>query len=51
MEKYKKDKEEMDKIQSSNDILIGMKQMADAIAKGNEEMSKVFRVMEGMEFV
>ena len=36
MEKYKKDKEEMDKRQSSSDILIGMKQMTDAITKGNE---------------
>ena len=43
LEKYKKDKEEMEKRQSSSDILIGMKQIADAIAKGNEEMCKVFR--------
>merc|ERR1711873_246471 len=43
MEKYKKDKEEMDKRQSSSDILIGMKQMTDAITKGNEKMCEVFK--------
>ena len=41
MEKYKKDKEEMDKRQSSSDILIGMKQMSDAIMKVNENMCKL----------
>ena len=43
MEKYKKDKEEMDKRQSSSDILIGMKQMSDAITKGNEKMCELFK--------
>ena len=36
MEKYKKDKEEMEKKQNSSEFLIGMKQLGDAIAKGNE---------------
>ena len=35
MEKYKKYEEDMEKRQSSSDILIGMKQMTDAITKGN----------------
>ena len=43
LEKYKKDKEEMDKRQSSSDILIGMKQMTDAITKGNEKMYEMFK--------
>ena len=43
MEKYKKDKEEMDKRQNSSDILIGMKQMSDAITKGNENMCKLLQ--------
>ena len=34
--RYKKYEEDMEKRQSSSDILIGMKQMTDAITKGNE---------------
>ena len=43
IEKYKKYEEDMEKRQSSSDILIGMKQMTDAINKGNEKMCEVFK--------
>ena len=33
----------MEKRQNSSDILIGMKQMTDAITKGNEKMCEVFK--------
>ena len=35
--------DEMEKRQNSSDILIGMKQMTDAITKSNKEMCEVFR--------
>ena len=44
MEKYRKDKEEMDKRQETSEFLIGMKAMSDAyasaITKGNENLIK-----------
>ena len=43
MEKYKKDKEEMHKRQTRSEFLIGMKQLGDAIAKGNENMCKMLQ--------
>ena len=43
MEKYKKDKEEMDKRQTSSEFFIGMKQMSDAITKGNENICKMLQ--------
>ena len=35
--------DEMEKRQNSSDILIGMKQMTDAITKGNKDMCEVFK--------
>ena len=41
--KQKKYEDDMEKRQNSSDILIGMKQMMDAITKGNEKMCEVFK--------
>merc|ERR1712082_174219 len=43
MENYKKDKKEMDKRETSSEFLIGMKQLGDAIEKGNENMCKLLQ--------
>ena len=44
MEQIRKHYEdEMEKRQNSSDILIGMKQMTDAITKGNKEMCEIFK--------
>ena len=45
---HKKYEDDMEKRQCSSDILIGMKQMTDAITKGNEKMCEVF-FFEGKE--